>query len=523
LTTAVPFGDEYQGPLQQEPAQPAEHPQPAAMPLHIAPDMLAIYKDATDKLGLLNAKFSACRFALLDSFTTALQNNTYTRETKVFVCETHAPAAKKADACTYMLSSFNKAKDHGEASAAAAAAPAQEAADGGRLVKRRRKSKSVPDNAVLPAGAQASAPGGAPATTPAVAQDADIALIQHLVQEAVIDTARLATLQDRECSNPAEHMVKLGLVVEAPGVGTMLQNFVDALFYNVAASYRFATSDSRLAVLRAMSQECRFSPSRIWMQRGDALGDCLKARGGPWPSGLSVKADNIKQARKQLINSVFGVLRGVGDGAGLSSVLGCASMRRDGRLPTLLRNALPAAKFSAFVGHVHKATLIALPLDLTYAVFAEECHWYSERHYRLLQAACTLGFVDEHVRTLVGTLESGVPALSVEGERGKERDPTTAQKLDQIEATMLAQLNLKTIQMPARSRDMMNKRYEWILALLPELEAVLEPFTTPLFWWPVESNSAVQHECLHFIDMNAPPYRLQRCEALLDMRRVVKQ
>jgi hypothetical protein len=96
--------------------------------------------------------------------------------------------------------------------------------------------------------------------------------------------------------------------------------------------------------------------------------------------------------------------------------------------------------------------------------------------------------------------------------------------LDQIEATMLAQVQQNTIQLPDRTGDMMNKRYEWIVALLPELETALAPFTTPLFWWPVVQNSddETKLETLHFIDMSAPPYSLQPCAALAEMSRIAK-
>ena len=111
---------------------------------------------------------------------------------------------------------------------------------------------------------------------------------------------------------------------------------------------------------------------------------------------------------------------------------------------------------------------------------------------------------DDDVRMLVDDLEDGVAALPVDEGRDKERAPNKAEALAEIE------VELPKLLLPSETNGMMNKRYEWIIALLPRLEGALEPFTTPLFWRPVQAG-ATQKRVLHYIDIWSPPYKLVLC------------
>lgn len=427
-----------------------------------------IYARANDTLATLSSATShtLCRFGLLNSFVEALEERTFSKDTKVFVCITHASSALKGAGCKYKLTTSNKAVKHARDMHA-------------------REATFV----------------------------ADVSLVKQLLIDTTVDTERLAELQElrRKCVTAIDHMQQLSSVVVSAGVGVMLVAFVDRLFYRVD------TSDDRIAKLRELARRQPFHPDAAWMQCGAVFANCLKTRGGPWPDGMSHKANVIKQSRKQLIDSAFAVLRAVSDSAGVVSVHSRVYLRENVRLSKLLQASLPAANYGAFIGHMRLAAMAALPLDLTYAVFAERRHWYSDRHYRLLQAACALGMVDPDVHDLVGTLEEG---LCGQGARIAAQSTTRVEEMcHAIEARMLEDMHQKRIVLPEYTRGMMNKRYEFMIALLPDLEAALQPFTTPLFWWPVASSGAVVQEYLHYIDMSKPSYKLQRCNALADFHR----
>jgi len=104
--------------------------------LHLSADMQAVHDTATQKLRTLQKAATACRFALCDEFLPSLRNGTYTHETKVFVCLTHARASF-SKACTYALTSVHKARSH-----AKAAAEATSTADGSHAKKRHRAAKA---------------------------------------------------------------------------------------------------------------------------------------------------------------------------------------------------------------------------------------------------------------------------------------------------------------------------------------------------------------------------------------------
>ena len=115
-------------------------PEPQLSAVHdtatqLSAEMQAVHDTATQKLRTLQEAATACRFALCDEFLPSLRNGTYTHETKVFICLTHARASF-SKACTYALTSVHKAKSH-----AKVAAEAMSTADvGGSHVKKRHRA-----------------------------------------------------------------------------------------------------------------------------------------------------------------------------------------------------------------------------------------------------------------------------------------------------------------------------------------------------------------------------------------------
>jgi hypothetical protein len=118
------------------------------LPLPLSPSMQAVHDEALRKLRTLQAATSVteCRFALLDGFLTSLQSEMYKRDTKVFVCSTHARGSV-AHACTYGLASVNKAKRHAILAAANAAKvdDATGSADAGSERKKRHRASLACD------------------------------------------------------------------------------------------------------------------------------------------------------------------------------------------------------------------------------------------------------------------------------------------------------------------------------------------------------------------------------------------
>jgi hypothetical protein len=105
----------------------------------LSPDMQAVYDAATRKLHALQLAATACQFALCDGFLAALQTGSYSKDTKVFVCVTHARPSFP-NVCTYVLASAKKAKSHAmlAAKAAAEAATAPGPLDAAHVKKRHR-------------------------------------------------------------------------------------------------------------------------------------------------------------------------------------------------------------------------------------------------------------------------------------------------------------------------------------------------------------------------------------------------
>lgn len=481
----------------------------------------------------LNQRYPLCRFVMIPGFAEQLRSGKIPVKAKVkaFMCWNHAPNPTVINErfCRYIIKS-KRAITHANMVVAAANAAAVNAA------------------------AVNAAPANAAAATTALDIDDDVdgdddddnydgddnddsdgdnvdpnqafisadrELIVNWLNRAEIDRdgVHLAQLKNnrKACSTAADWQALLLDVITTTEVGVTLGMFVYQVFYRTSAN----TGTARAQLLSGFARLCRFYPSALWMSCGKVFADCLMNRPEPWQGDLWTKANKLKEARKLMIDSLFHVLRAAGASASLSPLQGRAALRENDRLRNALRAAIPAGHWSAFLGHVRVATMVALPLDLTYAVFAQEGNWYSERHYRMLQAACSLGLVSDQVRALVGTLENGVAALEITAHaHGKERAPTKEQMLAEIEATMMAQVDLVT--MPDRSNDMMNKRYEWIVALMSDFETELSPFTTPLFWWRVEGADPAPVETLrlHYIDMNEPIFSLRLCDAL-HMNRVL--
>jgi hypothetical protein len=115
-----------------------------SVPLLLSAAMQAVHDTATQKLRTLQSAATVCQFALCDEFLESLQSGTYSRDTKVFICHTHARASF-AKACTYALASVNKAKSHALLAAKAAAeADAAGSSEncGGHARKRHRAARA---------------------------------------------------------------------------------------------------------------------------------------------------------------------------------------------------------------------------------------------------------------------------------------------------------------------------------------------------------------------------------------------
>jgi hypothetical protein len=298
-----------------------------------------------------------------------------------------------------------------------------------------------------------------------------------------IDRAANIPLEQR-CRTFGNQLMRLDFA--AP---TLLQ-FMNSAFYRTA----HRNDEERLALLRTFKGLNEKSLFWDWLERG-----CT------WAALAAAKhkaAAHLHVVRKLEIDFVFGVfqqiLRNMGAVQQPLKLLSAAQVQQ--------YNVGVSVALGPFGGQFLRwmlvAVQIALPLDMFFALFGAREHWFSERHYRMLQAACQLGYVDDDVRALVDGLEPGIQAQ--EHDKSWQRAPDSAQKLLEIEAKLLDQ--------PKTHNDRMNKWYEWCVALLPAYADAFKWFMTPVFWVVVPSaQTAVPVKRLHFIDMSAPPFKLVVC------------
>jgi hypothetical protein len=266
--------------------------------------------------------------------------------------------------------------------------------------------------------------------------------------------------------------------------------------------------DERLVALRARAQQCRHFGDASLLERGKVWAELVR--------DMHERAYVVDRARKVALGAVYGVLNAALGAQQLleseaDKLLGRVDLRRCGIATALLVEL--GARCDVFSTLMQSTVLATLPLDMFNALFGQKRHWYSDRHYWLLQSACKCGYVDAQVRALVASLGTEkLTNLSIgahldnSAERGKQREPSLAEKLHEIETTMREVVDASAVS----TGGMLNKRFEWMVAVSPVLEIATEPFMTPLFWVDVKSG-ATSRALLHFVDLSAVPLTLQLC------------
>ncbi len=317
-------------------------------------------------------------------------------------------------------------------------------------------------------------------------------LVALAAVDETVDIAGLSALVDPRDTRItiAERCAAFANNFHAP-LGALL-TFVDTFLYQAPLD-----GDGRSRVLANHVETLPHFPHTDWLERGRLWASAVKT---------NAKAKRVHDLRRLEINFVFGVLNQLIADKGLHSWLlwGRDELKREG-LRAKLKAAL-GSRHSEFLRAMRVAAQVALPLDQAFALHQAGDHWYSERHYRLLQAACTLNLVDDGVRRLVGTLEN-LPANPVDARKAGK---VAGNALAAIEAELEAQREMLQLSESA-SHDRMNKRYEWIAAVLHRDAESLRPFLTPLFW--IAAADGVKH--LHFIDLSSAltPIKLENCES----------
>jgi hypothetical protein len=281
-----------------------------------------------------------------------------------------------------------------------------------------------------------------------------------------------------------------------------------------------STRDDRLdALLAHAQQQRRYVGDASLVERGRVWAELVRDVDG--------RAYVVDRARNVALGAVYGVLnaalgarqllRGEAD-----KLRGRVDLRRGG-IAAALRAELGEHRFDVFSTLMQSTVLATLALDMFNALFGQKRHWYSDRHYWLLQSACECGYVDAQVRALVASLGTDkLTKLSIGAQRdsSEQHEPLLAeQQLHEIETTMRGLVEACEIEtttgelVDARAVStggMLNKRFEWMVAVSPVLEIATEPFMTPLFWVDVESG-ATSRALLHFVDLSAVPFTLQLC------------
>jgi hypothetical protein len=189
---------------------------------------------------------------------------------------------------------------------------------------------------------------------------------------------------------------------------------------------------------------------------------------------------------------------------------------RGGAMVATLRAAI-GRNFGSFLRDMHKAVAVALPLDMFFAIYGANKHWFSERHFWLLAAACALGAATAAVAAVVRHIEPHI-SVSADEPEVQRRCLALIAKHDERQCLELIEKRAKLAQLSTTvtlENDMMNKWFEVAWALLDEAHAAaFENFSMPLFWIKADEKlSGASHTLqLHTIDLNRVPFALRPLE-----------